>query len=207
MILFIDNYDSFTYNLVDSIAQQVPEVAVYRNDALTVEAVRLLAPEAIVISPGPGTPRQAGISSRIIQELHPEIPILGVCLGHQCMGEVFGARIVRAPMPVHGKTSRVFHSGHPLFSDVPSPFPAGRYHSLIIDRATLPGCLEVIAQTEDGTVMAIQHRQFPLIGVQFHPESILTPHGSQIIQNWLRLVQQFHQQAQPEGTKHRRVQP
>ncbi len=207
MILIIDNYDSFTYNLVDSIAQRVSEVSVYRNDALTVEAIRHMSPEAIVISPGPGTPGQAGISNRLIRELHPEIPILGVCLGHQCMGEVFGARIIRAPVPMHGKTSWVFHSGHPLFSGIPSPFPAGRYHSLIIAPHTLPSCLEVIAQTEDGIIMAIQHSHHPLIGVQFHPESILTPDGEHIIQNWLGLVQQFHHQAYLEGIKHRRIQP
>ncbi len=191
MILFIDNYDSFTYNLVDVIGQQVPEIAVYRNDALNPKTLRRLSPEAIVISPGPGTPSRAGISSAVIRRWYREIPILGVCLGHQCMAEAFGARIIRAAEPVHGKTSPVFHRGHALFTGVPSPFPAGRYHSLIIDRQTLPPGFDVIAATHEGIIMAIQHREAPLIGVQFHPESVLTPHGPLIIRNWLEIVKRF----------------
>ena len=186
MILFIDNYDSFTYNLVDYIGQFTEDLRVYRNDELTVTDVQAMQPQGIVMSPGPGTPTDAGISNAVIESFHRTIPILGVCLGHQCIGQVFGARIVRAPEPVHGKASPVFHNGDALFHRIPSPFPAGRYHSLIIDADTLPPDFTITAWTEEGIIMGIQHREFPLTGVQFHPESVLTPDGKQLIANWLR---------------------
>ena len=186
MILFIDNYDSFTYNLVDYIGQFTGELQVYRNDELTTTDVQAMQPQGIVISPGPGTPADAGISNAVIESFYRTIPILGVCLGHQCIGQVFGARIVRAPEPVHGKASPVFHNSDALFHRIPSPFPAGRYHSLIIDADTLPPDFTITAWTEEGIIMGIQHREFPLTGVQFHPESVLTPDGKQLIANWLR---------------------
>ncbi len=186
MILFIDNCDSFTYNLVDYIGQFTGELQVYRNDELTTTDVQTMQPQGIVISPGPGTPADAGISNAVIESFHRTIPILGVCLGHQCIGQVFGARIVRAPEPVHGKASPVFHNSDALFHRIPSPFPAGRYHSLIIDADTLPPDFTITAWTEEGIIMGIQHREFPLTGVQFHPESVLTPDGKQLIANWLR---------------------
>ncbi len=186
MILFIDNYDSFTYNLVDYIGQFTGELQVYRNDELTTTDVQAMQPQGIVISPGPGTPADAGISNAVIESFHRTIPILGVCLGHQCIGQVFGACIVRAPEPVHGKASPVFHNSDALFHRIPSPFPAGRYHSLIIDADTLPPDFTITAWTEEGIIMGIQHREFPLTGVQFHPESVLTPDGKQLIANWLR---------------------
>ena len=186
MILFIDNYDSFTYNLVDYIGQFTEDLRVYRNDELTTTDVQAMQPQGIVISPGPGTPADAGISNAVIESFHRTIPILGVCLGHQCIGQVFGACIVRAPEPVHGKASPVYHNGHAMFHRIPSPFPAGRYHSLIIDADTLPPDFTITAWTEEGIIMGIQHREFPLTGVQFHPESVLTPDGKQLIANWLR---------------------
>ncbi len=188
MIVFIDNYDSFTYNLVDYIGQFTSAVQVFRNDALSLSRIEALAPKGIVISPGPGTPNDAGISNAVIEHLGSRIPILGVCLGHQCMGQVFGARIVRAPEPVHGKASPVFHDGSALYTHLPSPFLAGRYHSLIIDRATLPREFQITAWTNEGLIMGIQHREYPLTGVQFHPESVLTPRGKQLIANWLASV-------------------
>ncbi len=196
MILFIDNYDSFTFNLVDYIGQFTPQLNVYRNDAITVEEVQKLQPTGIVISPGPGTPKDAGISNLIIERFHKTIPILGVCLGHQCIGHVFGAQIIRAPQPVHGKASPVFHNSHPLYASIPSPFQAGRYHSLIIDSQTLPPDFEITAWTEEGIIMGIQHTIYPLSGVQFHPESVLTPNGKQLILNWLQLI---GAQENPEG--------
>ena len=188
MILFIDNYDSFTYNLVDYIGQFTEDLRVYRNDELTTTDVQTMQPQGIVISPGPGTPADAGISNTVIESFHRTIPILGVCLGHQCIGQVFGARIVRAPEPVHGKASPVFHNSDALFHRIPSPFPAGRYHSLIIEADTLPPDFTITAWTEEGIIMGIQHREFPLTGVQFHPESVLTPNGKQLIANWLREI-------------------
>ncbi|GAB4574559.1 MAG: aminodeoxychorismate/anthranilate synthase component II [Anaerolineae bacterium] len=184
MILVIDNYDSFTYNLVQQMGELGADLHVVRNDQITLDGIRDLAPERIVISPGPGTPDDSGISLAVLRELGPTTPILGVCLGHQAIGQVFGGRVVRAPRLMHGKTSMVYHRDTPLFTGVPSPFEATRYHSLIVEEP-LPDTLEVTAFTEDGVVMALRHRQYPIVGVQFHPESILTAFGPRILQNFL----------------------
>ena len=190
MILLIDNYDSFTYNLYQYLAEWGAEVAVYRNDAISVAQAEALAPSHIVISPGPCTPREAGVSNALIAALGPRIPLLGVCLGHQCIGEVFGGRIVRAPEPVHGKTSLIYHRGAGALAGLPQPFEAARYHSLIVERATLPPTLEVIAETADGLIMGLRHRDYPIIGVQFHPESILTRAGKGFLRNFLEQSRQ-----------------
>ena len=186
MILVIDNYDSFTYNLVQYIGELgfIPEVV--RNDAITIAAIRKLHPEKIVISPGPCTPSQAGISVELIRQLHEEYPILGVCLGHQALGEAFGGRVIRAGEIVHGKVSEILHTGKGVFQSVVSPFLATRYHSLVVERSTLPACLAVTAWTSDNLIMGLQHRQHPTFGVQFHPESIATEHGKVILGNFLR---------------------
>jgi anthranilate synthase/aminodeoxychorismate synthase-like glutamine amidotransferase len=181
----IDNYDSFTYNLAQYFGELGAEVQVYRNDALTPQDVASLHPSHIIISPGPGDPSDAGISREVIRQLGPEIPILGVCLGHQCIGEVFGGKIGPAPRLMHGKTSLIHHDHDPLFDGVPQPFDAGRYHSLIVEPESIPASLKVIARTADGEVMALRHTRYPIVGVQFHPESILTPHGKQILKNFL----------------------
>ena len=185
MLLLIDNYDSFTYNLYQYLAELGAEVLVRRNDGYSVEQAELLAPSHIVISPGPCTPREAGISNEIIRELGPRIPTLGVCLGHQCIGEVFGGHVVRAPEPVHGKTSQISHGGVGALRGLPQPFEAIRYHSLIVDRVTLPEALEITAETQDGLIMGMRHREYPITGVQFHPESILTTVGKDILRNFL----------------------
>jgi anthranilate synthase component 2 len=192
MILVIDNYDSFTYNLVQylgELAAELPVAAdlqVFRNDEITLEQIAALKPDGIVISPGPGTPDDSGISLDIIKDLGPTVPILGVCLGHQSMGQVFGGDVVRAAELMHGKTSPIFHTGQGVFAGLASPFLATRYHSLVIDRATCPEALEITAWVEDGTIMGVQHRDYPhLQGVQFHPESILTEAGMQILRNFL----------------------
>jgi anthranilate synthase component 2 len=192
LIIVIDNYDSFTYNLVQylgELGQAFPVAAdlqVYRNDQLTVAALRQLEPDAIVISPGPGRPEDAGISLETIRELGPTVPILGVCLGHQSIGQVWGGQIVSAPELMHGKTSPILHSGVGVFRQLDNPFLATRYHSLVIDPTTCPDCLEVTAWTADGIIMGVRHRDFPHIqGVQFHPESILTESGKQLLQNFL----------------------
>jgi anthranilate synthase/aminodeoxychorismate synthase-like glutamine amidotransferase len=184
MIAVIDNYDSFTYNLVQYLGELGAEVCVYRNDAVTVPEIDGMAPSHIVISPGPGTPSDAGVSNDVIRELAGKRPVLGVCLGHQCMGEVFGGKVVRAPRLVHGKTSPVYHYGDGLFAGLPSPFDATRYHSLIVAEP-LPEALEVTAFTSEGEVMGLRHRTLPVFGVQFHPESILTHGGKQILRNFL----------------------
>lgn len=184
MVVVIDNYDSFTYNLVQYLGELGAEVRVFRNDAVTLAEIEALQPAHIVISPGPGDPDDGGISNEVILALGEKIPVLGVCLGHQCIGHVFGGRVSRAPRLMHGKTSNVYHQGHGLFAGVPSPFRATRYHSLIVEEP-LPDCLEVTAFTRDGEVMALRHRDFPVVGVQFHPESILTEHGKRILQNFL----------------------
>ncbi|MDX1978479.1 MAG: aminodeoxychorismate/anthranilate synthase component II [Pseudanabaenaceae cyanobacterium bins.68] len=196
MILVIDNYDSFTYNLVQylgELSQHLPhlgDVVVYRNDQIDLEGVKGLNPAAIVISPGPGRPEQAGISLEILQDLAPNMPILGVCLGHQSMGIVYGGQVVLAPYLMHGKTSEIFHDGKGIFTGVANPFIATRYHSLVIDPASLPPNLEVSAQTADGIIMGVRHRQFPQVeGVQFHPESILTLAGKQLLANFLSQIQ------------------
>ncbi|MGB3202197.1 MAG: aminodeoxychorismate/anthranilate synthase component II, partial [Nodosilinea sp.] len=192
MILVIDNYDSFTYNLVQYLGElgaDLPvarDLRVFRNDEITVEQIAALKPDGIVISPGPGTPDDSGVSLEIIEKLGPTVPILGVCLGHQSMGQVFGGNVVRAAELMHGKTSPVFHTGQGVFAGLENPFLATRYHSLVIDRATCPEVLDITAWVEDGTIMGVQHREYPHIqGVQFHPESILTESGLQILRNFL----------------------
>ena len=184
MIVMIDNYDSFTYNLVQYLGELGAEIIVFRNDQVTLNDVSQLVPDHIVISPGPGTPDDGGVSNEVIRKLGPEIPILGVCLGHQCIGQVFGGKVTRAPRLMHGKTSSVYHNGRGLFNGVPSPFQATRYHSLIVEDE-LPDCLEVTAFTRDGEIMGLRHRSYPVSGVQFHPESILTEHGKRILKNFL----------------------
>jgi anthranilate synthase component 2 len=184
MIAVIDNYDSFTYNLVQYLGELGAELAVFRNDAITVEELDALAPTHIVISPGPGTPDDGGISKEVIRQLGPRLPILGVCLGHQCIGEAFGGRVVRAPRLMHGKTSLIQHYGTGLFLGLPKPFEATRYHSLIVEEP-LPDVLKATAFTKEGELMGLQHRAYPIFGVQFHPESILTLHGKQLLSNFL----------------------
>jgi anthranilate synthase/aminodeoxychorismate synthase-like glutamine amidotransferase len=185
MILVIDNYDSFTYNLVQYLGELGAEMTVRRNDVMTLEEVEEISPSHIVISPGPGTPFDGGISLDVIKRFHTSTPILGVCLGHQCIGTAFGGRVDRAPRLMHGKTSPIYHYGHGLFDGVPSPFEATRYHSLIVHEP-LPDCLQVTAFTTEGEVMAMRHKTAPVIGVQFHPESILTKPGKHILSNFLK---------------------
>jgi anthranilate synthase component 2 len=190
MLLMIDNYDSFTYNLVQYLGELGQDVHVRRNDAITLEEIADLAPERIVISPGPCTPNEAGISMPLIERFKSEIPILGVCLGHQSIGQVFGGRVVHAKRVMHGKTSEIFHSGTDVFRGLAVPFTATRYHSLVVERESLPGCLEVTAWTQDGDgafeeIMGLRHREFPVFGVQFHPESILTSYGHELLRNFL----------------------
>jgi len=187
MIVLIDNYDSFTYNLVQYFGEQVDDIRVFRNDAIDVDGVRALNPDHIVVSPGPCTPREAGISVDLIRALGADFPILGVCLGHQSIGAAYGGNIIRADRIMHGKISAMHHTGHPLFADVESPFDATRYHSLIIERATCPKDLEIIAETAEREIMAVAHRNHPVWGLQFHPESILTGCGKQLIRNFLAL--------------------
>jgi len=181
----IDNYDSFTYNLVQYFGEQGADIQVYRNDAIDVGQIRALNPTNIVVSPGPCTPNEAGISVEVIRTLGPEIPLLGVCLGHQSIGAAFGGNVIRADRIMHGKTSEMRHSGDPLFAGIESPFTATRYHSLIIERSTCPDCLEIIAETDEREIMAVRHKTHPIVGLQFHPESILTESGKQIIRNFL----------------------
>ena len=204
MILVIDNYDSFTYNLVQylgELGQELPiakDIRVDRNDQITLAEIVSLHPDGILISPGPGRPEHAGISSAIIKELGPEYPILGVCLGHQSIGQVFGADVVAAPILMHGKTSEVYHNGTGVFQGLDNPFTATRYHSLVIDRATCPDCLEINAWVEDGTIMGVRHRDYPHIaGVQFHPESILTNSGKQLLKNFLMSIRCSEREARP----------
>jgi anthranilate synthase/aminodeoxychorismate synthase-like glutamine amidotransferase len=185
MILMIDNYDSFTYNLVQYLGELGADVRVARNDQITVAEIERLAPEKIVISPGPCTPREAGISCDVIRHFGGRVPLLGVCLGHQCIGEVFGGDIVRAPALFHGKTSMIYHDGRTIFRGLPRPFEATRYHSLVIRRETLPECLELSAETDDGVIMGVRHRELSIEGVQFHPESILTQEGKRLLANFL----------------------
>jgi anthranilate synthase component 2 len=188
MILMIDNYDSFTYNLVQYLGELKAKVQVYRNDALTIAKIRKMKPEKIVISPGPGRPEDAGISIDIIKQLGPEIPILGVCLGHQGIGYAFGGKVINAKRLMHGKTSMIKHKGQGIFKGLPDPFEATRYHSLVIDSKHVPECLTVTAKTtDDGEIMGVQHKTYPIYGVQFHPESILTKQGINILKNFLHL--------------------
>ena len=186
MLLMIDNYDSFTYNLVQYFGELGQEVQVYRNDAITIAEVARLKPDYLVISPGPCAPAQAGISLAAIREFAGKIPLLGVCLGHQCIGAAFGGEIVHAKQLMHGKTSPVIHEGKGVFAGLPNPLTVTRYHSLAIRRETLPACLEVTAWTEDGEIMGVRHRELNVEGVQFHPESILTEHGHALLKNFLR---------------------
>jgi len=202
MILMIDNYDSFTYNLVQYLGQLDREVEVRRNDEITIEEIEALEPEAIFLSPGPCSPEQAGISVEVIRAFHRKIPILGVCLGHQAIGYAFGADVVRAGRIMHGKTSPIRNDGRTIFRGLPNPFPAGRYHSLILKRDSLPDCLAVTAETEEGEVMGIRHRDYPVEGIQFHPESILTPNGKRIIGNFLRLIESGKPAASSAGNMH-----
>ncbi len=192
MLVMIDNYDSFTYNLVQYFGELGADIQIFRNDEVDVNQIATLQPDHIVISPGPGRPDQAGISSELIRALGPSIPTLGVCLGHQCIGEVFGGQVIRAARQMHGKTSMIHHQDDALFADVPSDFPATRYHSLIVDAPSLPESLQVIASTAQGEIMALRHRTHPIWGVQFHPESILTPHGKQMLDNFLHLSAEAH---------------
>jgi len=185
MLLMIDNYDSFTYNLVQYLGELGADVQVYRNDALTLPEIAAWKPEKIVLSPGPCTPAEAGICVPLIERFAGEIPILGVCLGHQAIGHAFGGRIVRAQRVMHGKLSQVAHHGAGLFRDLPSPLTATRYHSLVIERPSLPACLEITAESEDGEIMGVRHREFAVEGVQFHPEAILTEHGHALLANFL----------------------
>ena len=188
MILVIDNYDSFTYNLVQQFGELGAEIEVVRNDQLTLEDVRRLNPTHIVISPGPGTPDDGGISLDVIREFGPTIPVLGVCLGHQCIGQAFGGVVDRAPKLMHGKTSQIHHTDDPLFAGMSNPFTATRYHSLVVEQPTMPDSLEVIAQAEDGQVMGVRHKEYPVVGVQFHPESILTVEGPKLLWNFLQMT-------------------
>jgi anthranilate synthase/aminodeoxychorismate synthase-like glutamine amidotransferase len=185
MILVIDNYDSFTYNLVQYFGELGAELCVARNDQITLNEIRALAPSHIVISPGPGTPDDSGVSLEVLRELGPSLPVLGVCLGHQAIGQVFGGVVKRAPYLMHGKTSLIYHHGTDVFTGLPTPFEATRYHSLIVEESSLPEVLEVTARTIDGEIMGLRHRAYPVVGVQFHPESILTAHGKTMLQNFL----------------------
>lgn len=183
-VLLIDNYDSFTYNLAQALGEFGAEISVIRNDQISVNQVRDMQPDRIVISPGPGTPDDSGVSQSVLQDISPTIPTLGVCLGHQCIGQVFGGKVVRAPNLMHGKVSDVYHRNHPLFTGVPSPFTATRYHSLIVQEP-VPDDLHIIAFTDAGEIMGLIHKTLPIVGVQFHPESILTTFGPRILQNFL----------------------
>ena len=186
MILMIDNYDSFTFNIVQYLGQMGEDVRVFRNDRIKPGEIEKLKPKAIFISPGPCSPREAGISVDVIRDFYQTYPIMGICLGHQAIGYAFGGDVVRAGRIMHGKTSPVINDGKTIFTGLPNPFPAGRYHSLIVKRDTLPDCLEISAHTQEGEIMGLRHKQFPVEGIQFHPESVLTPQGKRIIRNFLK---------------------
>lgn len=186
MILVIDNYDSFTYNLVQYLGELGEEVQVRRNDEIDIEGIKQLHPDHILLSPGPCTPNEAGITLDVIEQFKGIIPIFGVCLGHQAIGQAFGGQVIRAERLMHGKTSPILHRGTSVFEGLPSPFTATRYHSLIVERETLPDCLEITAETEEGEIMGLRHKQYPIEGVQFHPESIITDHGHQMLRNFLK---------------------
>ncbi|HEX9135299.1 MAG TPA: aminodeoxychorismate/anthranilate synthase component II [Ktedonobacteraceae bacterium] len=185
MLLLIDNYDSFTYNLYQYLSELGAAVEVRRNDQVSIGEIESMRPDQIVISPGPGTPAEAGMSCQIIETFGPCTPVLGVCLGHQAIGQAYGGRIRRAPEPMHGKTSLMYHAGQGVFHNLPVPFEANRYHSLIVERSTLPAELEITAETTDGLIMGLRHRTYPVEGVQFHPESIMTPIGKDLLRNFL----------------------
>jgi anthranilate synthase/aminodeoxychorismate synthase-like glutamine amidotransferase len=190
MILMIDNYDSFTYNLVQYLGELGGRCQVFRNDQLELEEITNLSPESLVISPGPCTPREAGVCQEAIQRLAGQVPILGVCLGHQCIGTAFGGKIVRAGRLMHGKRSLVHHDGKTIYKGLPNPFQGIRYHSLLIERESLPGCLEISAETEEGEIMGVRHRTFSVEGVQFHPESIMTQGGKILLKNFLKMKEE-----------------
>ena len=185
MLLLIDNYDSFTYNLYQYLAELGAQIEVRRNDQVTLEEIETMRPERIVVSPGPCTPNEAGLSCQIIERFGPHIPLLGVCLGHQAIGQVYGGRVIRAPEPMHGKTSLIYHHGQGVLSGLPEPFEANRYHSLIVERSSLPSELEITAETDDGLIMGLRHQTYPVQGVQFHPESIMTSAGKALLRNFL----------------------
>ena len=185
MILMIDNYDSFTYNLVQYLGELGADLVVHRNDKITLDQIEALAPEKIVVSPGPCTPREAGISCDLIRQFAGRVPLLGVCLGHQCIGDVFGGDVVRAGRLMHGKTSMIYHNGEQIFEDLANPFEATRYHSLIVKKETLPDCFELTAWTDQDEIMGLRHKDYPIWGVQFHPESILTVEGKKLLKNFL----------------------
>jgi anthranilate synthase/aminodeoxychorismate synthase-like glutamine amidotransferase len=187
MLLIIDNYDSFTYNLVQYFGEMGCKILVKRNDQISISEIDNLKPEKIVISPGPCSPKEAGLSNEIITTFGPKIPLLGVCLGHQCIGHVFGGDVIQNYRMMHGKTSQITHNGKDLFKELPNPFEATRYHSLVVKRETFPSCLEITAETSEKEVMGLRHKTMPIWGVQFHPESILTSHGKQILKNFLSL--------------------
>lgn len=193
MIVVIDNYDSFTYNLVQYFGEMHPDIRVFRNDAISTQEIDSLAPDFIVISPGPGAPGEAGISKEVILQLGPRIPTLGICLGQQCIGEAYGGIVASAPRLMHGKTSAIYHYGDELFSGLSSPFTATRYHSLIVNEDGLPKELEIIAFTREGEIMGLRHRDFPIFGLQFHPESILTEKGKTILKNFLTIKMPVYQ--------------
>jgi anthranilate synthase/aminodeoxychorismate synthase-like glutamine amidotransferase len=186
MVLMIDNYDSFTFNLVQYLGELGADVRVFRNDALTVEGIEKLAPSHVVLSPGPCTPNEAGITLAAIERLAGRVPILGVCLGHQAIGQAFGGKVVRAKQVMHGKTSRIRHDGNGVFSRLENDFVATRYHSLVVERGSLPDCLQISAESEDGEIMGLRHRRLAVEGVQFHPEALLTEHGHQLLQNFIQ---------------------
>ena len=186
-VLVIDNYDSFTYNLVQLIGKFTSEIVVVRNDKITIDEIKKINPDKILISPGPGKPEDSNISLEVISNLGSSIPLLGVCLGHQAIGAIFGAKVINAPVLMHGKSSEILHDNKTIFKNIPQNFIAGRYHSLIIDRKSLSEQLEITSETEDKIIMGIRHKKYPIEGIQFHPESILTPEGKNIIKNWLEL--------------------
>jgi anthranilate synthase/aminodeoxychorismate synthase-like glutamine amidotransferase len=186
MILMIDNYDSFTFNIVQYLGQLGEIVQVYRNDKIKMEEIKRLKPQAIFLSPGPRTPREAGITVDVVREFYKDVPIMGICLGHQAIGYAFGGEIVRASRIMHGKTSPIINDGKTIFAGLPNPFIAGRYHSLLVAPETLPACFEISAQTAEGEIMGLRHKEFPVEGIQFHPESVLTPQGKRIIKNFLK---------------------
>lgn len=186
MLLMIDNYDSFTFNIVQYLSQMGQDVRVYRNDKITLAEIDQLRPKAIFLSPGPCSPREAGITVEVVRHFYTKLPIMGICLGHQSIGFALGGEVVRAERIMHGKTSMVHHDNKTIFTGLPNPFSAGRYHSLIVKRDTLPDCLEISAETEEGEIMGFRHKEYPVEGIQFHPESVLTPQGKRIIKNFLK---------------------
>ena len=188
MILMIDHYDSFTFNIVQYLRQMGEDVRVRRNDRITLEEIRRERPEAIFLSPGPCTPRETGVTIDVIQKFYSSVPLMGICLGHQCIGAAFGGEVVRAERIMHGKVSPVEHDGKTIFAGLPNPFPAGRYHSLLVRPESLPSCLEVSARTAEGEIMGLRHRDYPVEGIQFHPESVLTPQGKRIFRNFLKHI-------------------